>query len=84
MNGERRNGKVTYANGDIYDGQFLNDKRHGKGIYHYANGERYEGDYFEGMRQGQGTMYYKNGRKDEGEWQNDQFVKKSFFNKLFK
>ena len=30
-------------NGEIYDGEFKNDKKHGSGIYKYKNGDEYEG-----------------------------------------
>ena len=37
---------MTYANGDRYEGDFLNDKRHGdKCVYRWANGERYNGAF---------------------------------------
>ena len=35
--------KKTYHNGDIYEGQFVNGKREGKGKYFYKNGDKYEG-----------------------------------------
>ena len=35
------NGKVTYLNGDIYDGRWLHDKRHGLGIYTWTDGKKY-------------------------------------------
>lgn len=40
---------ATYPNGDVYDGEFLQGVRHGKGKYTYGQGEnpdRYEGKYF--------------------------------------
>jgi hypothetical protein len=33
----------TYENGDTYDGDFLNGKRHGSGVYTSTAGHRYEG-----------------------------------------
>lgn len=41
-------GVATYPNGDIYDGEFLNGVRHGKGKYTYGTGEnpdKYEGSF---------------------------------------
>jgi hypothetical protein len=38
-------GKITFANGDVYDGDWLNDKRHGKGKYIWGIDTcMYEGD----------------------------------------
>jgi hypothetical protein len=31
---------VKYANGDAYEGEWLNGKCHGRGIYTWATGER--------------------------------------------
>ena len=42
-------GKEKYKNGNVYEGQFKNDKRHGKGRMEYAlrAGAKFEG-YYEG------------------------------------
>jgi hypothetical protein len=36
------------ANGDRYDGDYVDDKRHGHGVYYYANGSHYEGEWVQG------------------------------------
>jgi hypothetical protein len=42
-------GTFTYANGDIYVGQWLQGKKHGKGTYSYAkDGTKLIGDFVEG------------------------------------
>ena len=33
-----------------YEGEFRNDKRHGKGIYVDSDGSSYEGDFFDDKR----------------------------------
>lgn len=43
-----------YQNGDKYEGEWVNDKRHGKGRVVYAathggNAEEYVGDWVEGI-----------------------------------
>ena len=39
------NGKMTYANGNVYDGQWLNDKKEGKGTMTYIDGNIYDGQW---------------------------------------
>lgn len=42
----------------MYQGQFKNGKKHGKGIYTYIkNDVRYEGEYKDGLKSGNGTVY---------------------------
>ena len=36
-------GKLIHADGDIYEGDWLDDKAHGIGVYLHINGARYEG-----------------------------------------
>jgi len=65
-----------YAKGDRYVGDFVNGKRHGKGIYYHANNAaKYVGEYYNGVRHGfgiedirlpEGTQHY------EGEWYRDK------------
>jgi len=37
--------KVTYPNGDIYEGNFEGNLRHGKGIMKFFNGRQYRGKW---------------------------------------
>ena len=39
-------GIFYWADGDIYEGGFVEDLRHGYGIYLYANGDKYQGEWF--------------------------------------
>lgn len=40
-----------YTNGNRYEGSWLNDKKHGYGVYHYVSlGERYEGEWENGEK----------------------------------
>lgn len=36
-------GKMTYINGDSYEGEWKDGMKVGKGIYKFANGDLYEG-----------------------------------------
>ena len=38
-------GTMTYANGDIYEGEWTWDGRNGQGTMTYANGDIYEGEW---------------------------------------
>ena len=38
-------GRITYMNGDIYEGQFLNGKLNGKGKAYLASGEILDGEF---------------------------------------
>ena len=61
-------GKATasFANGDVYTGNYVSQKREGNGKYVFASGAEYEGEYKEGVREGQGTMQYPDGSKYVG------------------
>jgi hypothetical protein len=42
-------GKYTKANpGDVYEGEYSNDVKHGNGKYTYANGDTFDGKYENG------------------------------------
>ena len=69
-NGE---GKLDYANGDFYIGQWKDDKRHGYGVFHSAVEGIYEGYWVNGLREGQGKMSYRTGDVYEGNWKRDLF-----------
>ena len=61
-------GTYTWANGDIYVGEFKDDKRNGQGTYfHLADnqfkGDKYVGEFKDGKYNGQGTYTLANGDK---------------------
>lgn len=35
---------MVHADGDVYDGEWKNDKANGKGTYVHVNGAKYEGE----------------------------------------
>jgi len=43
------NGKsrLIHADGDVYEGEWLDDKAHGRGIYIHMDGAKYDGEWFE-------------------------------------
>lgn len=40
-------GTLTYGNGDSYEGEFLNNMRHGYGKLFYSNNEYYSGSWYQ-------------------------------------
>lgn len=70
-------GVFYYNNGDKYEGEWKNDKTHGKGIIFYHDNEErdrisYHGDFKDGNIEGIGVLEWKNGSKYEGELKNDK------------
>ena len=55
-----------------YDGNLINGKKEGKGIYYCNHGEfkgdRYEGDYKNDKKEGKGIYYYNNGDREMGDY----------------
>jgi hypothetical protein len=63
------------VNGQVYVGEFRDDKRNGKGTLTFSNGERYVGEWKNGLKSGEGTFFAADGsRKQSGDWENDQFA----------
>ncbi|ORZ41558.1 hypothetical protein BCR44DRAFT_1423058 [Catenaria anguillulae PL171] len=70
--GERHGrGRMTWPNGDVYDGNYTGGKRQGQGMYTWKKPKsRYVGEYHDNMRHGQGAMVYPDGSRYKGQWQN--------------
>ena len=47
---------MYYNNGDKYEGEFKNNKSHGKGIMTNSNGNKYTGEWQNGFRDGKGIV----------------------------
>jgi len=63
--GERHGtGKMMYGNGEVYVGEWENNKRHGKGKFTWSNGISYDGSYENDEIEGDGTYNNPNGDKD--------------------
>ena len=64
-----RKARQEYVNGDIYDGEWVDGKREGRGVYVYKNGNKYVGEFVAGMREasswlmGIGTIEWLNSTK---------------------
>ena len=60
-------GKITWTNGDVYDGTLVKGQRQGKGLFIWANGQRFEGDWVQDTPSGKGKMQFANGNRYEGD-----------------
>jgi hypothetical protein len=61
------NGRVRWANGDVYTGDLIKGRRHGQGELIWASGQRYSGSWVDDTPQGKGQMTFANGNRYEGE-----------------
>lgn len=62
-----------------YHGEWVKDKRHGKGEIFYPNGDVYKGDFQGDKRHGKGCYTWQDRRKYEGDWKNDRMEGFGFF-----
>jgi len=60
-------GKCIYANGEIYEGGWIDGMRDGQGTYIYASGAVYEGRWKHSTN-GQGKMTWPDGAVYVGNW----------------
>ena len=64
----------VYEDGSVYEGEKLNELRHGRGKFFYADGGMYDGEWRQGRMHGYGHLYYPSGEVAyEGEWREDKF-----------
>ena len=50
----------TYANGDKYEGDFINGCKQGRGKFTWTNGNAYDGNWSNGLMNGNGKVYGTN------------------------
>jgi len=58
---------LTYHNGR-YEGDVVDNKRNGKGVYTSSNGDRYEGEWANDQQTGKGTFTWSNGDRYDGDF----------------
>ena len=57
---------LNKTNKILYEGEFIDNKFNGKGIYYNNFGDRYEGEFIDNKFNGKGIYYYNNGDRYEG------------------
>jgi len=73
--------KLTYPNGNVFEGDVVDGKPHGKGKYIFAHddfagayNDVYDGDFVKGEFSGYGKMTYTNGKTQEGYWRSGEYL----------
>ena len=72
INGRKNGFGVEWYCGAMYEGNWLDDQKHGEGEQTEADGSKYIGEYKAGMRNGFGILLMPDGTLFEGEWFNDK------------
>ena len=73
---EQKNGDASRAvhdDGGIYDGEWLDKKKHGHGCYKYPSGSTYEGQWRNNVKEGLGVYTYAKGGSYAGEFKRGTF-----------
>jgi hypothetical protein len=66
-------GKLRYADGSVYEGQWELDHRQGSGKFTFSSGDWYEGNFLNDCYNGLGEFRYKNGNSYEGMFESNLF-----------
>ena len=62
------NGKMTWHDGRIYEGEWKDDKANGKGKFSWHDGDIYEGEWKDDKANGKGKFSWPDGRIYEGDF----------------
>lgn len=68
IHGNIISGVMSYPDGSVYEGGWVDGKRHGQGICTFADGSHYEGDFAEGEFHGHGQLVWSDGGFYLGDW----------------
>ena len=63
-------GVMLFDNGDTYEGEWSQGKKHGHGIMTYYNRDVYDGDWANDMKHGHGRYTWYNGGSYDGDYEN--------------
>jgi hypothetical protein len=71
-------GRYIHADGSIYDGEWQDDAKHGKGKHYWLESDstwiNYQGYWSEGKRHGKGKIKYWNGDEISGNYTNGKLL----------
>jgi len=62
------------TNGDVYTGEFAEDRMCGRGNYVYANGDRFVGSFRDDLPHGEGVHILAEGGVHGGMWEFGQLL----------
>jgi len=62
-------GRLIHCDGDVYEGEWYNDKAHGKGTYIHMDGAKYTGEWLEDKQHGYGVETWPDGACYEGNYE---------------
>jgi hypothetical protein len=60
-------GKLVWADGKMYEGEYRDDKKEGQGTFTWADGRKYIGGWKDGKQHGIGEYVTPDGTQ-KGEW----------------
>ncbi|CAD8159237.1 unnamed protein product [Paramecium pentaurelia] len=61
----------VFKNGATYEGEWVGNKRDGKGVQIWPDGARYDGEWVDNKACGKGSFYHVDGDSYIGEWADD-------------
>ena len=64
-------GKLWGLGGDVYEGEWRENRKHGTGRHSLPDGAVYEGEFDYDRRHGHGRLFYPNGDLYDGDWIED-------------
>jgi len=56
----------------VYEGEYVDDLKHGHGRYIWPDGRVYDGEWRKGVRSGKATYTNANGQTRQGVWKDDK------------
>ena len=68
-------GVCKCTGGQVYDGEYKDDKKHGHGVLKWANGDVYDGEWKDGNQNGHGVLKWADGRVYDCEYKDDKCSK---------
>ena len=67
-------GVFNFPDGRKYEGEYIDDKKHGYGTFTWPDGRKWVGQWGSGNQHGVGSHTNENGKTRQGRWENGKFV----------